>query len=143
MQKHGLAIVIGLCLALFVGGQCLAKDMTAQDYKTEALKVIEEVSVQDAKALLDNGGCLFVDCRTEKEYKMGHVPGAILLQRGLIEFYMANKVTDNKDAKIVVYCKTGGRSCCATKTLNEMGYKKALSLKGGWEAWMAAGYPID
>ncbi len=143
MKRRALAIVIGLCLAFFMGGQCLAKDMTAADYKNEAKKVIKEVSVQDAKNMLDKGGCLFLDCRTAKEYKMGHIPGAVLLQRGLIEFYMAKKVTDDKNAKIVVYCKSGGRSCCATKTLTEMGYKDALSMDGGWKAWMAAGYPID
>ena len=144
MKRRILTLVTGIFFALSLGiVQAIAKDMTAADYKAAAKKVITEISVVDAKALFDKGGSLFLDCRTAKEYKMGHIPGAINLQRGLIEFYMPKKVTDDKTTKIVVYCKTGGRSCCATKTLEEMGYKEAVSMTGGWKAWVAAGNPID
>jgi rhodanese-related sulfurtransferase len=128
---------------VFAAGQAIAKDMTATDYKAAAEKVITDVSVSEAKTMLDKGGCIFLDCRTAKEYKMGHVPGSINMERGLVEFYMATKVTEDKNAKIIVYCKTGGRSCLCAKTLLEMGYHNAVSMTGGWKAWEAAGYPID
>ncbi|MBC8199271.1 MAG: hypothetical protein H8E80_04400 [Desulfobacteraceae bacterium] len=115
--------------------------MTAKDLVTEAKQNIVEVSVSDAKALLDKGGYIFLDVRTSKEFKMGHIPGAMHLARGLLEFKIAKKVPD-KHANIIVYCKSGGRGSLATSTLGQMGYN-VKNMAGGWKAWIKAGYPID
>jgi rhodanese-related sulfurtransferase len=120
----------------------MAEDMTADELVSEAKKTVCEVALADAKALFDEGGYLFIDCRTDKEFKMGHVPGAMNIPRGLLEFKINSKIED-KNAKIVMYCKTGGRSCLSTCTLCRMGYKNVSSLAGGWMAWEKAGYHID
>ena len=49
----------------------------------------------------------------------------------------------DKNAKIVVYCKSGGRSSLATQTLKKMGYADIASMAGGWMAWEKAGYPVE
>lgn len=135
--------VLAIILAMFViTPTVMAEDMTAKDLVSEAKKTVCELSVAEAKALFDKGGYLFIDCRTSKEFKMGHVPGAMNIPRGLLEFKIDSKVED-KSAKIIMYCKTGGRSCLATCTLCRMGYKNATSLDGGWKAWEKAGYPIE
>jgi len=47
------------------------------------------------------------------------------------------------DAQLfVVYCKAGGRSLLATKTLIEMGYK-AVNIKGDITAWKKEGLPLE
>jgi rhodanese-related sulfurtransferase len=120
----------------------VAKDMTAKELVAEAKKDICEVSVSEAKALLDKGGLIFLDCRTSKEFKMGHIPGAMNIPRGLMEFKIAKKIPD-KNAKIAMYCKSGGRGCLATCTLCKMGYKNVKNIDGGWKAWEKAGYPIE
>ncbi|MCK4468064.1 MAG: hypothetical protein KAU60_06905 [Desulfobacterales bacterium] len=48
----------------------------------------------------------------------------------------------DKNANIVIYCKSGGRGSLATYTLGQMGYK-VKNMAGGWKAWTKAGYPID
>ncbi len=120
----------------------ISGDMTAKDFVAEAKKEICEVSVSDAKAMLDQGGYIFLDCREPKEFKMGHVPGSMNIPRGLLEFKIGNKIPD-KNANIVMYCKKGGRGCLATCTLCRMGYKNVKNVAGGWMAWEKAGYPID
>ena len=110
--------------------------------RAEAKKSIVEISVSDAKAMLDKGGVLFLDVREPKEYKSGHIPGAINAPRGLLEFKIGKKMPD-KNATAVVYCKTGGRSSLATDTLVKMGYKNLKSMDGGWKAWTKAGYPVE
>lgn len=125
-----------------VAGQAFAKDMTAKDFVGEAKKTITEISVADAKKAFDKGGYTFVDCRTAKEFKMGHIPGAIHIPRGMLEFKVSKKLPD-KNANIIMNCKSGGRSALATCTLCEMGYKNVKSLAGGWKAWVKAGYPIE
>ncbi|MBW1715781.1 MAG: rhodanese-like domain-containing protein [Deltaproteobacteria bacterium] len=116
--------------------------MTAKDFVAEAKKSIAEISVSDAKAMLDKGGVLFLDVREPKEYKSGHIPGAINVPRGLLEFKIGKKMPD-KNATAVVYCKSGGRSSLATDTLVRMGYKNLKSMDGGWKAWTKAGYPVE
>ncbi|MCP4722359.1 MAG: sulfurtransferase [Desulfobacteraceae bacterium] len=116
--------------------------MTAKDFVGDAKKNICEVSVSEAKALLDKGGYLFLDCRTSKEFKMGHVPGAMNIPRGLLEFKIDKKIPD-KATEIVMYCKKGSRGCLATCTLCRMGYKNTRNMDGGWAAWEKAGYPVE
>jgi rhodanese-related sulfurtransferase len=120
----------------------LAADMSAKDMVAEAKKDICEISVSEAKECLDKGGYIFLDCRTSKEYKMGHVPGAMNIPRGLLEFKIDKKIAD-KTANIVMYCKSGGRGCLATCTLCRMGYKNVKNMDGGWLAWEKAGYPVE
>ena len=138
-----LIVVIAICAAFaFNSSLALAKDWTAKEFKAEALKNITTISVADAKALLDKGGVTFLDVREPKEYKSGHVPGAVNVPRGLLEFKIGKKLPD-KNATVVVYCKSGGRSCLSTDTLVKMGYKTLKNMDGGWKAWAKAGYPVD
>jgi rhodanese-related sulfurtransferase len=145
MKRKSYVLLIALMMsAVFAvnGSLALAKDMTANEFKEEALKNITTISVADAKSLFDKGGVIFLDVRTEKEYRSGHIPGAINIARGLLEFVIGNKIPD-KNAAIVVYCRTGGRSCLASYTLVKMGYKDIKNMDGGWKAWMSAGYPVE
>jgi len=143
MRKERLTILIpALLLALFVGVCAAQKAMTTEEMVVEAKKSISEVTVSEAKGLLEKGDSIFLDCREPKEYKMGHIPGALNIPRGLLEFQIANKVPD-KSTPIVMYCKKGGRGCLATCTLCKMGYENVVNIDGGWLAWEKAGYPVE
>ena len=144
MKRHSFfvfALAFMFVLA-FAVPQAMAKDMVAEDFVAEAKKDICEVSVSDAKGMLDKGGSVFLDCREPKEFKMGHVPGAVSIPRGLMEWKVSKKIPD-KNAKIVVYCKVGGRGCLTVCTLCRMGYKNVVNVAGGWQAWEKAGYPVE
>ena len=120
-----------------------AKPMTAADFVKQAKKHITEITVAEAKAKIESGQPVVVlDVREPKEYKRGHLPKAVNLPRGLLEFKVA-KVIPDKDAYVIVYCKTGGRSALATWTLKRMGYKNVVNMAGGWKAWVKAGYPVE
>ena len=71
-----------------------------------------------------------------------HVPEAINIPRGLVEFSIWKVVPDQKQ-KIYVYCKTGARAALATKALNELGYQNAVAVSTGGVAWVKAGYPVE
>ena len=133
-----VAALIGVC---FMGSAYAVKVMTADDFIAECGNQIKGVSLEEAKKYHEVSDVVFLDVRTEKEFKRGSIPNAIHVQRGLLEFQITKKIPD-KNAKIIVYCKSGKRSHLSACTLTRMGYKNVQSMSGGWKAWVKAGYPV-
>jgi len=52
------------------------------------------------------------------------------------------KLPSDKNAKIVLYCRSGRMSTSAVRELVKKGYTNLYNLDGGWQAWEAAGYPL-
>ena len=116
----------------------VVKEMLAK-----AKAAIKTVSAADVKAAIDKKEkAIFLDVRDPGEYAAGHLPGAINVSRGTLEFNVFGKISD-QNAKIYVYCKTAGRSALATKTLNDLGYKNAVLMDAQFEDWIKAGYPVE
>ena len=142
-MKRARMILVLVVLALVSGiGTVAADGMTSGDLIAEATGSILHVTVPVAKDLFDTGDYVFIDVREESETRMGYIPGAILIPRGLLEFRIASSVAD-QNTKIVIYCKSGGRGSLATYTLKKMGYTNVINMDGGFTAWTDAGYPID
>ena len=133
-------VLVSLVVLAFLFSVAAAGNSYAKNYKTkhdlvkEANRHVKTIDCTHADKLLGKKGVIFLDVREPAEYKAGHIQGAINVPRGLLEFKIASKIRD-KGAKIIVYCKTGGRGALATYTLKQMGYKNAENLDGGWLGW--------
>jgi phage shock protein E len=113
-----------------------------KDWLGKAKAEVKKVTAEDVKAAIDKKeNAVFLDVRDPNEYGAGHLPGAINVSRGTLEFNIWDKVSD-KNAKIYVYCKTAGRSAFATKTLNDLGYKNAVLMDAQFADWIKKGYPV-
>ena len=88
---------------------------------------------EEAKAMMDGGGVTVVDVRRADEYATGHVPGAILLPNETISETAESVLTD-KNAAILVYCRSGRRSAEAASKLIALGYTKVYDF-GGILSW--------
>lgn len=131
-------------VVFFVGcdmGRVVAVDKTPDQSIAEAKKSINRVTVGDVKNMIDaKENIVLLDVRNEHEFEQGHIPGAINIPRGSLEFD-AVRIIPDKNARIIVYCGTDRRSVLATRTMNDMGYKNAVDMTGGLKAWKEAGYP--
>lgn len=115
---------------------------TAHDLVIEAKKNIQEISLQNAEQAIRESDIL-IDVREADEFAQGHLPGAILMPRGLLEFKLsAMPALSARDLKVVLYCKTSGRAALAAQAMHAMGYLNVTSIAGGFDAWQADGKPV-
>ena len=115
---------------------------TALDLVTAAKATIHEVNVAQAQNAVQQAD-LLIDVREADEYAQGHLPGAVHMSRGMLEFKLAgNPAYQPRDLRIVLYCKTSGRAALSAQSLQAMGYLNVQSIAGGYDAWVAAGLPV-
>jgi rhodanese-related sulfurtransferase len=90
---------------------------------------------------------LVIDVREPSEYDAGHIPGAINIPRGLIEFKIWPTVgfpdVTDQGQKIFVYCNTGGRASLSGKSLQELGFTEVTVVDMKLTEWIDAGFPIE
>lgn len=83
-----------------------------------------------------------VDVREPQEFtgELGHVPGAKLVP--LTTLADASTAWD-RNAEIVVVCRSGGRSAAAAKELAKRGFRHVYNLRGGMIGWNEAHLPVE
>ena len=114
----------------------------AHDLVAQAKAQIHEISIAQAVDAVRDAD-LLIDVREADEYAAGHVPGAVHMSRGLLEFKISGSPElAARDLRIVLYCKTSGRAALAAVQLHAMGYLNVSSIAGGFDAWVAAGKPM-
>ena len=115
---------------------------TAHDLVMEAKANVREIALQDAEEAIRQADVL-IDVREADEFAAGHLPGAVLVPRGLLEFKLSGTpALSGRDLKVVLYCKTSGRAALAAQAMQSMGYLNVSSVAGGFDAWAAAGKPV-
>jgi DMSO/TMAO reductase YedYZ molybdopterin-dependent catalytic subunit/glyoxylase-like metal-dependent hydrolase (beta-lactamase superfamily II) len=96
------------------------------------------VGARAAKSLVD-GGALLLDVRERDEWRAEHAPDALLVPMAQVK---ARADELPRDRRIVVVCRSGGRSAAVTDSLRAWGFD-AVNLAGGMCAWAAAGLPVE
>lgn len=84
---------------------------------------------------------IWIDVRTQQEWDTGHLKDAHLIPHEQIAARIS-EVTEDKDAVIHLYCRSGGRAGRAKTVLEEMGFTQVLN-DGGYEDLKAAGKPVE
>lgn len=103
---------------------------------------VREISVEETRQKLQNGGAHLIDVREDTEWAAGHIKGAQHIGRGVLERDIEKKVPD-KNAELILYCGGGFRSALSADNLLTMGYKNVLSMAGGWREWQSKGMPTE
>ena len=107
--------------------------MRGQETAPLAVPADGEITVEELKQRLDRKESVFIlDVRNPEEYQICRIEGSTLLP--LPELPRRFSELD-KDAEMVVHCKSGMRSAKAVQFLREKGFGKLKNLKGGILAW--------
>ncbi len=120
-----------------------------KDYVDAALEVVTEIEPAEVLAKAESDAYRILDVREPEEYADGHIPGAYNIPRGFLEVradhvhHKQDPTMQDRSQKFICYCGGGHRSAMACKTLLEMGFAEALSVKGGWTGWEEFGGPIE
>lgn len=116
---------------------------------SEARARTETLRPEEAIARHGRDDVVFVDVRDAIERSQtGQIPGSVHAPRGMLEFFvdpespMHNEVFSS-GKQLIFYCASGGRSCLAAKTVQDMGLAPVSHMDGGFAAWMAAGGSIE
>ena len=103
---------------------------------------ITNISVDEAKEKLNDPNVQFIDVRDKGSFEAETIGNAVNLERGLLEFYLADgspleneMFKNNPDKEYLVFCGLGGQSTLATKTMQVMGLKNVKNMTGGMAAW--------
>ena len=119
----------------------------------EAMAEVEGVAPQEAQQRLDQDpGALVVDVRDAEDVpstglaarglnvSLGMLP--VKAEQGLPEEWRDSRLQD-RSRQIIVTCQTGENAARGGKLLKEMGFTNVSYMKGGMEAWKAAGLPTE
>lgn len=115
----------------------------------EANSLIDTMSVQTARTLIDNDDYVFVDLRDIREIQRGGMlPGAFSCPRGMLEFWIDpaspyHKPVFNQDKTYVFYCASAWRSALSARTAMDMGLAPVMHLAGGFSEWVKQGGPTE
>lgn len=123
--------------------------MSLMDFVRAAKSCIKEISPKELVDKLNSKeDLLLIDVREHGEFEGGHIKGAHLVPRGILEpaadpAYPKHlpELAAARDRQVVVYCATSGRSAMACAVLQMMGFRNVLNLDGGYTRWVAEGMP--
>jgi len=146
-MHKGLAPLLAVALLLPAATWAQNYPPAVAELVAKARKQLKTIDAKAFKATLDQKSAgLIVDVREPAEFAEGHVPGAINLPRGLIEFKIwphlgyPEKLDTKK--RITVYCGTGARSILAAKSLQDVKLGNVTAVDMKWEEWTKAKYPV-
>ncbi|OGL45062.1 MAG: hypothetical protein A2149_09690 [Candidatus Schekmanbacteria bacterium RBG_16_38_11] len=105
---------------------------------------LQRISLKDAYNFFSNGEAVFLDARSEEEFKKGHIKNAVSLPYTLPISKKSETLSDiPKSVPLVTYCD--GAECNASEVLAielaELGYTRVMIFFGGWTQWQKAKYP--
>ena len=109
------------------------------------------ISLDDAAALYQTPGVVFIDARDPEDYDYGRIKGAInipyeyLPEDGLDQYWDEMIRTLPLDTKVVIYCS--GTECELSlylgRDMAQLGYTDISIFYGGWSDWENSGLPIE
>jgi rhodanese-related sulfurtransferase len=122
---------------------------SVDDLLARARSSLDRVDAGAAAREVEEGAVL-IDIRSESQRAQdGVVPGALYFPRNVLEWRCDPECeardprVGGVDRRVIVMCDAGYASSLAAANLQELGFERATDLDGGFQAWRAAGLPVE
>ena len=130
MKIKNIAIWALFLLVLLTLAGCDSREEDAENIVS-----YQQITAEEAKSMMvEQPDAVILDVREQDEYDAGHIPGAVLLPVGTINEETAASAIPEKDAVVLVYCRSGNRSKTASQALADLGYTQIYEF-GGIKDW--------
>ena len=130
--KKFLPIVLLILITIILGACSSAKTDSIASSKSD--NIYEKITAEKVKQRIDSGEPITIlDVRTKEEFDEKHIEGAILIPNEEIGNEPPSQLPD-KNAEILIYCRSGNRSRQAAEKLISMGYTNVKDF-GGINDW--------
>ncbi len=130
--------ILILAAILTVGCQTAPQKQTDLQRQSKAA-VVGEVSPEAALPAIEAAYSQFIDVRTAEEYAQGNAYRARNIP---LDNMVDNLDKLNKDDPVYIICRTDNRSRQAAEILVDAGFRQAIVITGGTQAWEEAGLPM-
>ena len=90
------------------------------------------ISVEDSETLITEVKPMILDCRDLKDYRQGHLDGALHIHEGLKESLIKK---GDKERSLLIYCYYGHASEHLAEFFSDFGFKDVYSLAGCYSSW--------
>ena len=128
MRQILLFAALAASLALLAGcALSKTKKDTSEDTTDKA--AYHKISVEDAYEMMASQEVVVVDVRTREEHESGHIENAVLVPNESIGSEMPEALPD-KEATLLIYCRSGRRSKEAAQKLLSLGYQNVYDFGG-------------
>ncbi|WP_161555402.1 rhodanese-like domain-containing protein [Paraeggerthella hongkongensis] len=130
MRSGAVALALALTAAFTMASCAVGADEAGR----EEAAAVRVVTAMEAHELMTSNRVVVLDVRTQEEYDASHIANARLLPHDAIDAESAAAAAPDKNAPVLVYCRTGARSAEASAALAALGYAHVHDF-GGIESW--------
>lgn len=95
-------------------------------------------------------GAVLIDIRSDSQIaRDGSIAGALVIPRNILEWRLdpasqhRHPHAPQLDDHVILLCDEGYQSSLAAATLQQLGFARATDVEGGFQAWRAAGLPVE
>lgn len=100
-----------------------------------------QIGVNQAVMLMNDDKTSVIDVREDKEVSGGFIKGAKHIKLADLPTRIGG-IAKDKNAPVLVYCRSGNRSGHACHLISKAGYDNVSNLSGGIMAWESANLPV-
>lgn len=127
-----LAVFLAMLLPLLLLAGCGGTDLVEVD----AAKAKDIIAQRQGQA-----NFVILDIRTPKEFRKGHIEGAIYVDYHN-DAFKQNLDKLDKNPTYLLYCRSGGRTGRSLALFEELGFKSIVHMKHGLREWKELGFPL-
>jgi rhodanese-related sulfurtransferase len=128
---------------------CAVARTTIDELLADARRRLTRLNPAQALQAMRAGAPL-IDIRSDTQIaRHGIIPGALVIPRNVLEWRLDpasqhhHPCAPQLDEQIILLCDEGCQSSLAAATLQQLGFARATDVEGGFQAWRAAGLPVE